>query len=69
MGLQLLQDEITKPVKSDSRDGESRSMVDEELSRRLAEISNLDKDIFSNAHVAVDVLNDLLNYEKSSREL
>ena len=69
MGLQLLNDEVTNPVKgSPSEENESNhSNLDEqhqEHKQVLNQIGELGQDMLTNALSAVEVLNDLLNYDK-----
>ena len=73
MGLQLLQGELNKAFESttactssshqeNSPCGTSATL--QELKGRFNEIADLEKDISSNAHVAVEILNELLSYDK-----
>lgn len=70
MGMQLVQDEMTNPTakhtssKEDEYIHSTNKAVEEELKRKYSEISQLQEDILGSALSAVDVLNDLLNYDK-----
>lgn len=62
MGLQLLQDKTKQIHKKSFEDEDNKDH--EELQKQLAEIADLEGDILNNAHSAVNVLNDVLQYDK-----
>lgn len=73
MGLQLLQGEINKAFESTTactssshQEGDpcEAGATVQELKGRFDEIAELEIDISSNAHVAVEILNELLSYDK-----
>lgn len=76
MGLQLVRDEAQRLTKAHTRDtndtAEESKPTDEmapcvsteQLQSKLTDMLDLSEDIFNSAHSAVDVLNDLLNYDK-----
>ena len=67
LGLQLLERELNKPIDETSQhngDNPQEDHVTQVLKQRLSEVASLRSDIASNAHVATEILNDLLNYDK-----
>jgi hypothetical protein len=65
MGLQLLQNEMVKfTCPRSSKDNQTHKPVEDQLQDKLTDWSVLSEDILSNTLSAVDVLNDLLNYDK-----
>jgi signal transduction histidine kinase len=70
MGLQLMQDEMHRFIRSqNSKDRQTMDPIStmkkgQLLQEKLSDWSDLNGDILKNAHSAVTVLSDLLNYDK-----
>jgi signal transduction histidine kinase len=64
MGLQFLQDEIARFIGSQFSKHNEQSGEPMKLEDKLTEWSDLSEDILHSTKSAVDVLNDLLNYDK-----